>query len=85
MYYLHMSEWNYTKCSKPFNSEEEAREHMLARDFAGWILKRENGYAAVCPTYPEGYYPDAVVVVEIENSKKEMAKATRGLPQINCC
>ncbi len=85
MYYLHMSEWNYTKCSKPFNSEEEAREHMLARDFAGWILKRENGYAAVCPTYPEGYYPDAVVVAEIENSKQELAKATRGLPLSGCC
>ncbi len=85
MYYLDMSEWNYTKCSKPFASEDEAREHMLARDFAGWILKRDNGYAAVCPTYPEGYYPDAVVVAEIENSKKELAKATKGLAQIDCC
>jgi hypothetical protein len=85
MYYVDMSEWNYTKCSKPFVSEEEAREHMLARDFAGWILKRDSGYAAVCPTYPEGYYPDAVVVAEIENSKNELEKATRGLPQINCC
>ena len=43
---------------------------MLSKDFAGWILKRENGFAAVCPTYPEGFYPDAVVVAEIENSKR---------------
>lgn len=85
MYYVFMSDWNYTKCSKPFESEEAAREHMLARDFAGWILKRDTGYAAVCPTYPEGYYPDAVVVAEVENSKKELAKATRGLPLSSCC
>jgi hypothetical protein len=58
---------------------------MLSKDFAGWILKRENGYAAVCPTYPAGYYPDAVVVAEIENSKRELAKATRGLPLSDCC
>jgi hypothetical protein len=85
MYYVIMSEWNYTKCSKPFASEAETREHMLAKDFAGWILKRDNGYAAVCATYPAGYYPDAIVVAEIENSKKELAKATRGLPQSSCC
>ncbi len=80
-----MSDWNYTKCSQPFESEEAAREHMLSKDFAGWLLQRENGYAAVCPTYPAGYYPDAVVVAEIENSKRELAKATRGLPLSDCC
>ncbi len=85
MYHFLMSEWNYTKCSKPFESEEAAKEHMLARDFAGWILQRENGYVAVCPTYPKGYYPDAVVVAEIENSKRELAKATKGLPIVDCC
>jgi hypothetical protein len=85
MYDCAMSEWNYTKCSKPFESEAEAREHMLARDFAGWILKRESGYAAVCPTYPAGYYPDAEVVAEIENSKRDLAKAKGSLPLANCC
>lgn len=80
-----MSEWNYTKCSKPFESEAEAIEYMKSRDFAGWVLKRDSGYAAVCPTYPEGYYPDAVVVAELDNSKRELAKATRGLPLSNCC
>ena len=80
-----MSEWNYTKCSKPFESEAEAIEFMKSRDFAGWVLKRDSGYAAVCPTYPEGYYPDAVVVAELDNSKRELAKATRGLPLSNCC
>ncbi|MEY4989915.1 MAG: hypothetical protein RIS08_141 [Actinomycetota bacterium] len=80
-----MSEWNYTKCSKPFQSEAEAIEYMKSRDFAGWVLKRDSGYAAVCPTYPEGYYPDAIVVAELDNSKRELAKATRGLPLSNCC
>lgn len=80
-----MSEWNYTKCSKPFESEVEAIEYMKSRDFAGWVLKRDSGYAAVCPTYPEGYYPDAIVVAELDNSKRELAKATRGLPLSNCC
>ena len=80
-----MSEWNYTKCAKPFESEAAAREYMIAKDFAGWILKRDNGYAAVCPTYPDGYYPDAIKVAEIENSKRELGKVTRSLPLQNCC
>ncbi len=80
-----MSEWNYTKCSKPFESEAEAIEFMKSRDFAGWVLKRDSGYAAVCPTYPQGYYPDAIVVAELDNSKRDLAKATRGLPLSNCC
>ncbi len=85
MYYEHMSEWNYTACSKPFETEEAARDYMVSKDFAGWILKRDSGYAAVCPTYPQGYYEDAVVVAELENSKRELAKATRGLTIQNCC
>ncbi|MEY4995203.1 MAG: hypothetical protein RLZ65_1052 [Actinomycetota bacterium] len=80
-----MSEWNYTKCAKPFESEAEAREYMISKDFAGWILKRDTGYAAVCPTYPDGYYTDAIKVAEIENSRQELAKTTRGLPISSCC
>lgn len=80
-----MSEWNYTKCAKPFENEEDALAYMQARDLAGWILKRDVGYAAVCPTYPEGFYPDGTVVAEIENSKRELAKTTRGLPVSDCC
>jgi hypothetical protein len=58
-----MSEWNYTQCAKPFSSVEEAREYMISRGFEGHILARDNGgYTAVCPTYPEGFYPDAVPV-----------------------
>ena len=58
-----MSEWNYTKCAKPFSSVDEAREYMTPRGFEGQILARDSGgYTAVCPTYPEGFYPDAVHV-----------------------
>jgi hypothetical protein len=58
-----MSEFNYTKCSKPFTSQDEARDFMRARSFDGWILRRADGtYTAVCPEYPDGFYPDAVVV-----------------------
>ena len=38
-----MSEWNYTKCAKPFSSVEEAREYMISRGFEGQILARDNG------------------------------------------
>jgi len=62
-----MSEFNYTKCSKPFQSQQEARDFMLEKKFKGSILAREDGnFTAVCPTYPEGYYPDAVTVEVIE-------------------
>ncbi len=80
-----MSEWNYTECAKPFETEAAAREYMVSRDFAGWILKREIGYTAVCPTYPDGFYPDATVVAELENSIGELSKARRNLPISNCC
>jgi len=70
-----MSEWNYTKCAKPFESQSAAKEFMQQKDFAGHILKRDNGYAAVCPTYPDGYYPDAEIVESLDNSKGELAKA----------
>lgn len=64
-----MSEWNYTQCAKPFGSQEEAKQFMIERHFAGQILSRDNGgYTAVCPTYPEGYYPDAVHVETIDES-----------------
>ncbi len=83
-----MSEWNYTKCAKPFESEAEAEAFMVEKDFAGFLLKRDVGYAAVCPTYPEGFYPDAVVVKTVENSSGELAMALKedaGKANTNCC
>ena len=82
-----MSEWNYTKCAKPFRSAAAAKEFMVERDFAGYILKREVGYSAVCPTYPDGFYPDAVLVESYENSKGELKAAKSALNLLNqsCC
>ena len=83
-----MSEWNYTKCAKPFDTEQAARQFMAEKDFAGHILKRNSGYAAVCPTYPEGYYPDAELIASFENSKGELAAWRSDLtlsPKSECC
>ena len=38
-----MSEFNYTKCSKPFTSQDEARDFMVDRGFGGSILARADG------------------------------------------
>jgi len=84
MYSGGMSEWNYTKCAKPFQSKAEADVFMSERDFAGYLLKRADGYAAVCPTYPNGYYPDAMVVREVENKAGELAVA-KAEASISCC
>ncbi|MEY3587221.1 MAG: hypothetical protein RL696_425 [Actinomycetota bacterium] len=83
MYYRNMSEWNYTKCSKPFTSEQEAAEYMQNKDLAGFVLAREAGFTAVCPTYPDGYYPDAKVVLTLENSKGDLQAKRASSP--SCC
>ena len=63
-----MSEWNYTKCAKPFSSVDEARDYMTTHGYEGHILARDSGgFTAVCPSYPEGFYPDAVHVETVSN------------------
>lgn len=85
-----MSEWNYTKCSKPFETVDEARDYMVQRGFGGQILRRDHGgYTAVCPTYPEAYYPDAIVVEILEEGPQRQAEislAERNVSaQDECC
>ena len=81
-----MSQWNYTKCAKPFVSQEEAREFMVSKGFAGQILKRESGgFTAVCPTYPEGYYPDAVSVETIDEASLAAPPTDEHLADDECC
>jgi len=54
------------RCTKAFTSVEEAREFMLAKDYDGHVLLRGDGtYTAVCPTYPDGFYPDATIVATV--------------------
>ena len=84
MYVGVLSEWNYTKCTKPFETEESAKSYMVTKDFAGYVLKRDNGFSAVCPAYPEGFYPDAEVVLQIENSLGELAKELSSKSS-SCC
>jgi len=88
MYAVVMSDWNYTKCTKPFSSIEEAEAFMIKNDFAGHVLKRNNGYAAVCPAYPDGYYSDAVLVLSRDNEKRELSSTAKQLPissASDCC
>jgi hypothetical protein len=87
-----MSEWNYTECAKPFASQDEARDYMVSRGFGGHILKRDHGgFTSVCPTYPDGYYPDAIVVESIDEARpSNLVSATSLLPAViasaqKCC
>lgn len=81
-----MSEWNYTQCAKPFASQDDAREFMLNKGFAGQILLRDHGgYTAVCPTYPEGYYPDAVSVETIDEEALAAPSQSDHLNDTECC
>jgi hypothetical protein len=78
-----MSEWNYTKCSTPFATQEEAREFMLQKGYGGHILLRDHGgFTAVCLTYPDGYYPDAIVVESIAEAKQseKLSPASKTMP-----
>ncbi len=61
---------------------------MIKNDFAGHVLKRNNGYAAVCPAYPDGYYSDAVLVLSRDNEKRELSSTAKQLPissASDCC
>ena len=81
-----MSDWNYTKCAKPFATQDDAREFMLNKGFAGQILLRDHGgYTAVCPTYPEGYYPDAVSVETIDEEALAAPSQSDLLDETECC
>jgi hypothetical protein len=58
------------RCTKAFASVDEARDFMLAKDYDGHVLLRGDGtYTAVCPTYPDGFYPDATIVATIGTSE----------------
>ena len=72
-----MSEWNYTKCAKPFESEEEALGYLQDKDFAGYVLKRDHGYAAVCPTYPDGYYPMPLWLLRLKTQSESLQQNRR--------
>jgi hypothetical protein len=64
-------EWVVERCSKPFESKEDAVSYMKDRKFDGMVLKLEDGsIQAVCPTYPAGYYPKAEVLEEVNTASE---------------
>jgi len=58
---------------------------MVEKDFAGYVLERSEGFAAACPAYPEGFYPDAMVVGEVENSSGELRSTQATTLATSCC
>lgn len=63
-----MSEdWIVERCSKPFCCKEDAEKYMKENNFVGMVLELKDGsIQAVCPTYPDGYYPNAEVVALVQ-------------------
>lgn len=62
------------RCTKAFESVDEARDFMLSKDYDGHVLLRGDGtYTAVCPTYPDGFYPDATIVATVEAVSSDSA------------
>ena len=73
-----------TRSAQSLSPVEEAREYMMSRGFEGHILARDNGgYTAVCPTYPEGFYPDAIPVETVTGSAPQMLPVIQ--PSGACC
>lgn len=64
-------DWIVERCSKPFESQEDAAIYMKEKKFDGMVLKLEDGsIQAVCPTYPDGYYPNAEILEEVKSDSK---------------
>ncbi len=65
------------RCTKAFTSVDEARDFMLAKDYDGHVLLRGDGtFTAVCPTYPDGFYPDATIVATVGSEPPDMAASS---------
>jgi len=61
-----MSEFDIERCSRAFEDSDDAVEYMTDRGYAGYVLERGDGsITAVCPTYPDGFYPDARIVASV--------------------
>ena len=67
---LKNNDWDISRCSKPFCCKEDAEEYIQAKNFEGMVLELNDGsIQAVCPTYPEGFYPQAKVLSTIGSSE----------------
>lgn len=66
------------RCTKAFRSVDEARDFMVAKHYDGHVLLRGDGtFTAVCPTYPDGFYPDATIVATVSFPAPDASGETR--------
>lgn len=62
-------DWIVERCSKPFESKEDAVSYMKEKKFDGMVLELEDGtIQGVCPTYPNGYYANAKILEEVNTT-----------------
>ena len=57
--------WVASKCTKYFDSSEDAVKYLRERNFTGKVLQTPEGIMAVCCAYPDGFYDDATTLVDI--------------------
>ena len=68
---LSSKDWIVERCSKPFESKNDAVTYMNDKKLDGMVLKLEDGsIQAVCPTYPDGYYPNAEILEEVNSDSQ---------------
>ncbi|MEO2114965.1 MAG: hypothetical protein ABGX21_01425 [Candidatus Poseidoniia archaeon] len=57
--------WIASKCTRYFDSIEDATDYLNERDYSGKVLRSPEGIIVVCCAYPDGFYQDVVTVVDI--------------------
>lgn len=57
--------WVASKCTKYFDSSEDAVKYLRERNFTGKVLQTPEGIMAVCCAYPDGFYDDATTLIDI--------------------
>ncbi len=57
--------WVASKCTRYFDSSEEAVTYLRERNFTGKVLETPEGIMAVCCAYPDGFYDDATTLIDI--------------------
>ena len=57
--------WIASKCTRTFESSEDAVQYLREHDYSGKVLQTPEGILAVCCAYPEGYYPESTTLIEM--------------------
>lgn len=79
--------WVASKCTRYFDSVEDAIDYLNERDYSGKVLRAPEGIIAVCCAYPDGYYQDAVTVADICDGTDDPSLTEEGNVPISrdCC